>query len=182
MAEATAPAAAKTLESGLSDWSGKPLREAPKDKRRQVMAKLWIRMATLFTANRWREAAPESVMGDWEEVLGTISARDVARGIEKLQAETPKYVPGAAEFRRMCREVQPGTYSGGQPRPLPPLAKLLEGASVSGSARAYIDMCNRLTRGERLTRAELAGLPPCYLAGGDMIKPVDFCVALEDEQ
>jgi len=138
-------------------------------------------MGTLFGEGRWLSHAPESLMADWADILGGKSMADIARALERLEAVTPIHPPGAGEFRKLCAEFQPGTFAGGKPRPLPPLPKLLEGATVSGSALAYLDMIRRVTAGERLRRDELAGLPPCPLPSGDMIRPVEFCTAAEDE-
>jgi hypothetical protein len=138
-------------------------------------------MAALFGESRWLGHAPESRIGDWGDVLADRSMDDIARALGRLQDSTPAHPPGAGDFRRLCAEHQPGTFSGGQPKPLPPVLRLLDGATVSGSAKAYIDMIRRVTAGELLTRAELAGLPPCYLPGGDMIRPVDYCTAKDDE-
>lgn len=159
-----------------------PLRELPKVKQDQAMARLWIRMAALFGEARWLAHAPRHVMPDWLDILGQRTPADIARGLSKLEATTPEYPPGAAAFRRLCHEFQPGTFSGGaKPLPRESVAQMLRGAHVeSGKARAYLGWCQALAHGEKLTRAELEVLPALMLAGGDVVRPAEFCTASDD--
>lgn len=176
---------APTQANESTKSSETPMRDLPTKLATAAMARLWRRMGAIYGMGRWLEHAPESVMDDWQDLLGARTLADIARGIAKVEAEPGKFPPGAADFRRLCGEFQPGTFAGGAPKALPEMpnvVQMLAGASVSGDARAYLDMCERLTAGKRLTRAELETLPALRTSGGEVIRPRDFCLAAEDEE
>lgn len=173
------PQSTATPESRES--RSRTLRELDAPATTRAMDWLWTYMGALYGTSTWLAHAPLESKPVWADILGSRTGVDMKRGLDACRNAGDKYPPGAAAFNRRCAAVQPGTFSGGQPRELPSVGKLLTGATVSGSARAYLDMINRLTAGERLTMQELSGLPPCYIPGGDMIRPVDFCTAIEDE-
>lgn len=145
------------------------------------MARLWGRMGALFGDSRWLGHAPESRMPDWAEILGGVTMAGIARALERLEAATPEHPPGAGSFRKLCAEFQPGTFAGGDARPLPDVATLLANATVEGSARAYLDLCRRVNDEGGLTRAELETLPACTGDSGQIVRPRDFCTAMDDE-
>ncbi len=172
--------------------NNEPIGRFEPERQLKIMTRLWRRMAAIYGQRRWLDHAPmtqadeagnvisQGVEEEWAAVLGDKSMTDIARGIERVQAAPPQYPPGAVEFRRMCAEFQPGTFAGAS-KPLPPLVRLLEDATVTGSARAYIDLCQRVNDGERLTRAELEALPACIGSNGQVYRPRDHCRASDDE-
>lgn len=146
------------------------------------MAWLWTYMGALYGTGRWNDHAPESVKPMWRDILGARTGVDIKRGIDACRRAGETWPPGAAEFNRRCAEFQPGTFAGAAAPPLPSRVELLENATVTGSARAYLDMCKRITPDGGLTRAELESLPPCVTVGGEIIRPRDYCTATDDPE
>ena len=169
-----------------------PIKTLTEPQQRQIIGRLWRRMAALYGERRWLEHAPLTIRDpktdeivrrgvdpDWLDVLGDRSMTDIARGIQRLTANPGKHPPGAGEFRAQCREFQSGTFAGAS-RPLPSVVKALASAtSVTGSTRAYLAMCNQIAHDQQLTRAELEHLPSIAGNGG-VYRPADLCSASDD--
>lgn len=164
-----------------------PLKRMPPTKQDRVLARMWERMAAIYGQARWLAHAPlttdeaPGVEQAWLDILGNLTMTDISRGIGRLEASPGDWPPGAPDFRKACHEFQPGTFAGGPQRPLPDVAALLETATVFGDARAYLDMCRRVVAEGGLTRAELETLPACETAGGQIVRPRDYCTAVDDE-
>lgn len=122
-----------------SETQTKPLRALPDAMRIRVMTRLWRRMATLYGESRWLAHAPESLIGEWAEVLGHKTLAELARGLESCERSPGDYPPGATQFRDRCREFQPGTFAGAS-RPTPPADRLLpwQRAPQNKTARAWM--------------------------------------------
>lgn len=56
--------------------------------------------------------ASERQIPEWLQVIGDRNMNDMLRGLSRLEATPPKFLPGAGEFNAMCREYQPGTFAG----------------------------------------------------------------------
>ncbi len=171
--------------SGLHE----PIGTLPPEKQQQIMARLWRRMAAIYGQGRWLSHAPASsdldpgVTGEWLAMLQYKSMQDIARGIERYEADPGQHPPGAAEFRKACREFAPGTFAGAsKPPPLPSVADMLEGATVTGSARGWIAWCQAVADGEGLTRRQLEQMPGVMLTDGTLVRAADECKASDDEE